>query len=92
MWRGEREAFKILKQKVDPNAKYIWFHAASVSYTHLVAELIGCTQRETIVVLAAVHIAVVAILAFLTEILIASKNSWYAIPVSYTHLDVYKRQ
>lgn len=30
MWRGEREAFKILKQEVDPNAKYIWFHAASL--------------------------------------------------------------
>ena len=30
MWRGEREAFKILKQKVDPTAKYIWFHAASL--------------------------------------------------------------
>lgn len=30
MWRGEREAFRILKQKVDPNAKYIWFHAASL--------------------------------------------------------------
>mgnify|MGYP004510703255 FL=1 len=30
MWRGEREAFKVLKQKVDPNAKYIWFHAASL--------------------------------------------------------------
>lgn len=30
MWRGEREAFKILKQKVEPNAKYIWFHAASL--------------------------------------------------------------
>ena len=30
VWRGEREAFKILKQKVDPNAKYIWFHAASL--------------------------------------------------------------
>ena len=30
MWRGEREAFKILKQKVVPNAKYIWFHAASL--------------------------------------------------------------
>lgn len=30
MWRGEREAFKMLKQKVDPNAKYIWFHAASL--------------------------------------------------------------
>jgi len=30
MWRGEREAFKILKQKVDPDAKYVWFHAASL--------------------------------------------------------------
>ena len=30
MWHGEREAFKILKQKVDSNAKYIWFHAASL--------------------------------------------------------------
>jgi len=30
MWRGEREAFKILKQKVDPSAKYVWFHAASL--------------------------------------------------------------
>ena len=30
MWRGEREAVKILKEKVDPKAKYIWFHAASL--------------------------------------------------------------
>ena len=30
MWKGEREAFKLLKQKVDPDAKYIWFHAASL--------------------------------------------------------------
>ena len=30
MWRGEREAFKILKQKVEPDAKYVWFHAASL--------------------------------------------------------------
>ena len=30
MWRGERDAFKILKQKVDPSAKYVWFHAASL--------------------------------------------------------------
>ena len=30
MWRGEREAFSILKQKVDPSAKYVWFHAASL--------------------------------------------------------------
>ena len=30
MWRGERAAFRVLKQKVDPNAKYVWFHAASL--------------------------------------------------------------
>ncbi len=30
MWRGEREAFSVLKQKVDPNAKYVWVHAASL--------------------------------------------------------------
>ena len=30
MWRGEREAFSVLKEKVDPNAKYAWFHAASL--------------------------------------------------------------
>ena len=30
MWKGEREAVKTLREKVDPNAKYIWFHAASL--------------------------------------------------------------
>ena len=30
MWRGEREAFRILREKVDPEAKYVWFHAASL--------------------------------------------------------------
>ena len=30
MWRGEREAFRVLREKVDPNAKYVWFHAASL--------------------------------------------------------------
>ena len=30
MWSGEREAFSILKEKVDPEAKYVWFHAASL--------------------------------------------------------------
>ena len=30
MWKGERECFSILKQKVDPAAKYAWFHAASL--------------------------------------------------------------
>ena len=30
MWRGERDAFRVLKEKVDPKAKYVWFHAASL--------------------------------------------------------------
>ena len=30
MWTGERKAIDILKEEVDPNAKYIWFHAASL--------------------------------------------------------------
>ena len=30
MWRGERDAFSVLKEKVDPNAQYVWFHAASL--------------------------------------------------------------
>ena len=30
MWRGERAAFGVLKEKVDPQAKYVWFHAASL--------------------------------------------------------------
>ena len=30
MWRGERDAFRILREKVDPAAQYVWFHAASL--------------------------------------------------------------
>lgn len=30
MWRGERQAIKILKEKVAPTAQYVWFHAASL--------------------------------------------------------------
>ena len=30
MWRGEREAIRILREKVDPSAQYVWFHAASL--------------------------------------------------------------
>ena len=30
MWRGERQAIKLLREKVDPNAQYVWFHAASL--------------------------------------------------------------
>ena len=30
MWRGERDAFRVLREKVDPEARYLWFHAASL--------------------------------------------------------------
>lgn len=30
MWRGEREAVKTLRRLVDPDAQYVWFHAASL--------------------------------------------------------------
>lgn len=30
MWQGEHEAYRILEEQVDPQARYIWFHAASL--------------------------------------------------------------
>ena len=30
MWRGERQTIALLKREVDPTAKYVWFHAASL--------------------------------------------------------------
>lgn len=30
MWKGERRAVRELREKVDPDAEYIWFHAASL--------------------------------------------------------------
>ena len=30
MWRGERAAFDVLREKVKPGAEYVWFHAASL--------------------------------------------------------------
>ena len=30
MLDGEREAIKQIREKVDPDAQYIWFHAADV--------------------------------------------------------------
>ena len=30
MWRGEQEVVRILREKVEPNAQYVWFHAASL--------------------------------------------------------------
>ena len=30
MWCGERDAFRVLRKKVEPGARYVWFHAASL--------------------------------------------------------------
>ena len=46
MWRGEREAFRILREKVDPNAKYIWFHAASLGEVEQGRPLMEQLRRE----------------------------------------------
>ena len=46
MWRGEREAFSILKEKVDPNAKYAWFHAASLGEFEQGRPIMECIRRD----------------------------------------------
>ena len=46
MWRGEREAFGILREKVDPNAKYVWFHAASLGEFEQGRPLMEQLRRE----------------------------------------------
>ena len=46
MWRGEREAFRILREKVDPNAKYVWFHAASLGEFEQGRPLMEQLRRE----------------------------------------------
>lgn len=30
MWKGERDAFRVLRENVDCNSDYVWFHAASL--------------------------------------------------------------
>ena len=30
LWQGERQALSILRSKVKPDDKYVWFHAASL--------------------------------------------------------------
>lgn len=46
MWRGEREAIKILREKVDPKAKYIWVHAASLGEFEQGRPLIERIRKE----------------------------------------------
>ena len=46
MWRGERAAFGVLKEKVDPEAKYVWFHAASLGEFEQGRPLMEQLRRE----------------------------------------------
>ncbi|MBE6261274.1 MAG: 3-deoxy-D-manno-octulosonic acid transferase [Prevotella sp.] len=46
MWRGERKAVRILKEKVDPNAQYVWFHAASLGEFEQGRPLMEQLRRE----------------------------------------------
>lgn len=46
MWRGERDAFRVLREKVDPNARYVWFHAASLGEFEQGRPLMEQLRRE----------------------------------------------
>ena len=46
MWRGERAAFGVLKEKVDPSAQYVWFHAASLGEFEQGRPLMEQLRRE----------------------------------------------
>lgn len=46
MWRGERMAVKILREKVDPEAKYVWVHAASLGEFEQGRPIIERIRRE----------------------------------------------
>lgn len=46
MWHGEREAFRVLKEKVDPTAHYIWVHAASLGEFEQGRPLIEQIKRD----------------------------------------------
>ena len=46
MWLGERQAIHVLREKVDPNAKYVWFHAASLGEFEQGRPLMEQLRRE----------------------------------------------
>lgn len=46
MWRGERQAVRLLRQKVDPQARYVWFHAASLGEFEQGRPLMEQLRRE----------------------------------------------
>ena len=46
MWRGERDAFRVLREQVDPTAQYVWFHAASLGEFEQGRPLMERLRRE----------------------------------------------
>ena len=46
MWRGERDAFRVLREQVDPSAQYVWFHAASLGEFEQGRPLMERLRRE----------------------------------------------
>ncbi len=46
MWRGERQAIRTIKEKMDPNAQYVWFHAASLGEFEQGRPLMEQLRRE----------------------------------------------
>jgi len=46
MWQGERQAIRTIKEKMDPNAQYVWFHAASLGEFEQGRPLMEQLRRE----------------------------------------------
>lgn len=46
MWRGEHQALQVLREKVDPAARYVWFHAASLGEFEQGRPLMEKIRRE----------------------------------------------
>ena len=46
MWRGEGQAIRTIKEKMDPNAQYVWFHAASLGEFEQGRPLMEQLRRE----------------------------------------------
>lgn len=46
MWQGELDSFRVLREKVDPNARYVWFHAASLGEFEQGRPLMEALRRQ----------------------------------------------
>lgn len=46
MWKGEHRTLRVLREKIDPNAMYIWFHAASLGEFEQGRPIMEAIRRE----------------------------------------------